>query len=133
MAVLPLPATAMNSPTADHPHKSPGAGPSHGEAGLRVYLLGALRIERHGMAVKLPPSRKVRALLSYLVMASGGLTRCALCEMLWDAPADPRGELRWCLSKLRGLLSEPAIDRVIARDDTVRLDLRGISDRKSVV
>jgi DNA-binding SARP family transcriptional activator len=52
--------------------------------------------------VKLPSSRKVRALLGYLALASRPVTRSQICELLWDVPNDPRGELRWCLSKIRG-------------------------------
>src|SRR5690606_10381488 len=36
---------------------------------------------------------------------------------------DPRGELRWCLSKIRAVLDEPDRHRVQTRDDTVALDL----------
>jgi DNA-binding SARP family transcriptional activator len=36
---------------------------------------------------------------------------------------DPRGELRWCLSKVRGIVDDPRRRRVEARDDTIRLDL----------
>ena len=38
-------------------------------------------------------------------------------------PDDPRGELRWCLSKVRGILDEPGRRRVEASADMVRLDL----------
>ncbi len=55
----------------------------------------------------LPPSRKLRALLAYLALAREPVSRSQLCELLWDAPSDPRGELRWCLSKLRRLLDSP--------------------------
>ena len=50
-------------------------------------------------------------------------TRSQLCELLWDVPNDPRGELRWCLSKIRGLVDEPDRRRVDTQADTVRLDL----------
>ncbi|HYA81510.1 MAG TPA: tetratricopeptide repeat protein, partial [Methylocystis sp.] len=43
----------------------------------------------------------------------------------WDVPNDPRGELRWCLSKLRNILDEPQRPRVQASDDRVTLDLSG--------
>ena len=51
------------------------------------------------------------------------LQRSQLCELLWDVPNDPRGELRWCLSKIRGLVDEPGRRRVDTQADTVRLDL----------
>jgi DNA-binding SARP family transcriptional activator/TolB-like protein len=93
-------------------------------AGLRLRLLGPLAVwTADGRAVPLPPSRKVRALLAYLALAGRGVGRAALCELLWDVPSDPRGELRWCLSKLRGVLDTPARQRVAAVDDGVALDL----------
>ena len=58
-------------------------------------------------ALALPASRKVRALLAYLALAPHAVTRSQLCELLWDVPNDPRGELRWCLSKIRSILDEP--------------------------
>ena len=51
------------------------------------------------------------------------MQRSQLCELLWDVPNDPRGELRWCLSKIRGLVDEPGRRRVDTQADTVRLDL----------
>ena len=64
-------------------------------------MLGPLTICRHGVTLALPASRKVRALLAYLSLAPHAVARSQLCELLWDVPNDPRGELRWCLSKLR--------------------------------
>src|SRR5262249_28627839 len=45
------------------------------------------------------------------------------CELLWDVPNDPRGELRWCLSKARSILDEPGKRRVKTCGDTIALDL----------
>ncbi|MDF3019884.1 MAG: transcriptional regulatory protein family protein 1 [Steroidobacteraceae bacterium] len=90
---------------------------------LRFRLLGSLELSRGGEVIALPPSRKVRALLGYLVLASRPVTRSQICELLWDVPDDPRGELRWCLSKLRGLVDEKGRKRVIADGSTIRLDL----------
>jgi TolB-like protein/Flp pilus assembly protein TadD len=52
------------------------------------------------------------------------VSRSQLCELLWEMPSDPRGELRWCLSKLRGLVDEPGRLRVRTHGDTIRLDLQ---------
>jgi len=92
---------------------------------LRVQLLGPMAIMRDGVALALPASRKVRALFAYLALAPLPVARSQLCEWLWDVPNDPRGELRWCLSKIRGLIDEPGRRRVITRHDTVCLDLDG--------
>ena len=51
------------------------------------------------------------------------MTRSQLCELLWDVPNDPRGELRWSLSKVRSLVDERGRRRVQTRGDTVWLDL----------
>jgi DNA-binding SARP family transcriptional activator/tetratricopeptide (TPR) repeat protein len=90
---------------------------------LQLCMLGPLRIGRKGRALPLPASRKVRALLAYLALARRPVPREQLCDLLWDAPNDPRGELRWCLSKLRGLLDDEGLPRVLTDGDAVQLDL----------
>ena len=90
---------------------------------LRFRLLGSLELSRGGDVLQLPASRKVRALLGYLVLASRPVARSQVCELLWDVPNDPRGELRWCLSKIRGLVDEKGRKRVIADGTSIRLDL----------
>jgi TolB-like protein len=85
-------------------------------------MLGPLAIERNGSPIELPASRKACALLAYLALTRRPATRSRLCELLWDEAAnDPRGELRWCLSKLRRVLDESVRPVVVARDDTVAL------------
>ena len=95
------------------------------EPAIRVRMLGPLEIHRDGRTLKLPASRKVRALFAYLALAPVAVSRSQLCELLWDVPNDPRGELRWCLSKIRGIVDERGGRRVQTRDDTIRLDLAG--------
>jgi DNA-binding SARP family transcriptional activator/TolB-like protein len=94
-----------------------------GAHAVDVRLLGPMAIRRNGNTLALPASRKVRALFAYLVMAPQPVLRGRLCELLWDVPNDPRGELRWCLSKLRRLLDTPERRRIETSGDTVRLDL----------
>lgn len=106
-----------NDPIPKRP-KAPGA-----PDGLRVQMLGPLRLSRGGRPVPLPASRKVRALFAYLALAPRPLGRSQLCELLWETPNDPRGELRWCLSRIRAAIDEPARSRVITQDDTLVLDL----------
>ena len=65
----------------------------------------------------------MRALFAYLALAPLAVARSQLCELLWDVPNDPRGELRWCLSKIRSIVDEPDRRRVYTREDTIRLDL----------
>ena len=92
-------------------------------AGVHVRMLGPLAVGRNGGAMALPGSRKVRALLAYLALAPHEVGRSRLCELLWDVPNDPRGELRWCLSKLRGILDEAGRRRVQTSGDMISLDL----------
>jgi DNA-binding SARP family transcriptional activator/TolB-like protein len=87
-----------------------------------VLLLGPLQVIRNGAELSEPPSRKVRALLAYLAMAPRPVTREKLCELFWDVADDPRGELRWCLSKLRSLVDGQATKRLIADRRQVSLD-----------
>jgi len=74
---------------------------------FRVQMLGPLVVAREGLAVAIPASRKVRALFAYLVLAPRPVLRSHLCELLWDVANDPRSELRWCLTKLRGVIDDP--------------------------
>lgn len=70
----------------------------------------------------LPPSKKARALLTYLV-ASGRLhARSALCEMFWQDVHDPRAGLRWALSKLRTALEMKGTEPITTTGDRVGFD-----------
>ena len=89
---------------------------------LRLRLLGAMAVERDGAELPLPASRKVRALIAYLALSPVAVPRDRLCELLWDLPNDPRGELRWCLSKARGVLGD---ERIASDGDGVRVDTAG--------
>src|SRR5262249_53192576 len=91
---------------------------------LRIRVLGPVAVTRRGIPVPLPRSRKVRALLAYLALSRGPVSRSRLCDLLWDVPNDPRGELRWCLSKLRGVLDDEGRRRVVTGGpDQIELDL----------
>lgn len=102
-------------------------GDTRDETPLRFRLLGPLTVSRDGDAVTLPGSRKMRALLAYLALAPHAVPRSQLCELLWEGPNDPRGELRWCLSKLRSVVDMPGRPRVETSGDTVALDLADCS------
>lgn len=107
----------------EKPVESDRPGRGRGIPAVQIRMLGPLTICREGTALGLPASRKVRALVAYLALAQQTVARSKLCELLWDVPNDPRGELRWCLSKVRSLLDEPGRCRVEARGDAIRLDL----------
>src|SRR5215213_10075728 len=88
---------------------------------LTIRLLGEMTVLRDGEALPLPPSRKTRALLGYLVATARPQRRERLCTLLWEVPDDPRGALRWSLSKLRALVDEPegGPARILADRETV--------------
>ena len=107
----------------ENPVESQPTDVSSAPGAFDVRMLGPLAIQKAGTPIKLPSSRKVRALLAYLALAPHPVTRSHLCELLWDVPNDPRGELRWCLSKIRSLIDEPGRQRVEASGEAIRLDL----------
>jgi DNA-binding SARP family transcriptional activator len=90
---------------------------------LEIKVLGDLQVLRGGTATALPPARKTRALLAYLALTRHPHRREQLCEMFWDVPDDPRGSLRWSLSKIRPLVDDPAFPRLLA--DRQSVELRG--------
>jgi DNA-binding SARP family transcriptional activator len=88
---------------------------------IRIEVLGPLQVLREGVHVALPPSKKTRALLGYLALDPRPHRRERLCELLWPGPDDPRGALRWSLSRVRSVLGEAA-DVVLEADrDSVRI------------
>lgn len=89
---------------------------------LHLRMLGPLSVSQDDRVLELPASRKVRALLAYLALAPRATPRHRLCRLLWDTASDPRGELRWSLSKLRGVLGAT---RITSREDFIRLELAG--------
>jgi TolB-like protein/Tfp pilus assembly protein PilF len=93
---------------------------------LEIHVLGGLEVIRDGAPAMLVPSRKTRALLAYLVLTRCPHRREQLCEMFWDVPDDPRGALRWSLSKIRPLVDEPARPRLLADRQTVELYTEGL-------
>ncbi|WP_380781071.1 alpha/beta fold hydrolase [Sphingomonas sp. R86520] len=89
---------------------------------LAIATLGILSVSQSSDAVPLPPSRKTRALLAYLVLATRPQRREHLIDLFWsDGPDDPRGALRWSLSKIRALIDTDR-PRIIADRETVAFD-----------
>jgi hypothetical protein len=117
---------------------------------LGIRLLGDFEVVRDGVPLALPQSRKTRALLAYLVASERAHQRERLCEIFWDVPDDPRGALRWSLSKIRqilgpdaaalkadrnavaiapeGLASDYAAVRALARGDLAAVDLDALEE-----
>jgi DNA-binding SARP family transcriptional activator len=73
--------------------------------GLRLYLLGAPRLERDGVALAFD-SRKQLALIAYLAMTGQSHTREGLITLLWPELDSSRGRagLRRDLSVIRRAL-----------------------------
>src|SRR5215471_3409378 len=86
-----------------------------------IRVFGPLEVRCAGKEVVLPQSRKTRALLAFLAVSGRPQRRERLCEMFWEVPDDPRGALRWSLSKLRAVLG----DALNADHDSVALSEGG--------
>ena len=100
---------------------------------LELRFLGEFEVLRGGKPLPLPPSKKTRALLAYLSLQPRRFRREHLCELLWDIPDDPRGSLRWSLSKLRRLVDDKNCQRVVADRnsagilaDDIRIDIQAL-------
>ncbi len=89
---------------------------------MQLRLLGPMTVIRDGQALPLPASRKTRALLGYLAAQAKPVRRDRLCQLFWEIPDDPKGALRWSLSKLRGLLG----DAIVADRETAALDCQSL-------
>lgn len=92
---------------------------------LQLNFLGELEVIRDGERLELPASRKTRALLAYLALNRRPFRREHLCTLLWEIPDDPRGSLRWSLSKLRRLVDDTTQMRIVADRSTVAFDPAG--------
>src|SRR5215470_17144449 len=99
-------------------------GPPMGSR-LKLAVLGEFKVFRDGEMVSLPPSRKTRALLAYLAVVQRPQRRERLCEMFWEIPDDPRGALRWSLSRIRQIVGGGPESFVRADRNTVSLDPDG--------
>jgi DNA-binding SARP family transcriptional activator len=88
-------------------------------------MVGELCVRRDGVVCALPQSRKTRALLAYLAGTARSHRRERLCDLLWDVTEDPRGALRWSLSKIRGLVDDADARRIHADRETVEFLANG--------
>ena len=96
-------------------------------ASLQVRVLGPLSVQRGGEPVRLPQSKKTRGLLAYLAITGRPHRRDRLCSLLWDVADDPRGALRWSLSKIRPVVDMEDRRRLLADRESVELDLGEMS------
>jgi len=63
--------------------------------------------------------------LAYLVATARPQLRDRLCELLWEAPDDPRGSVRWSLAKLRPLIDTRTTVRLVADRDEISFHAKG--------
>ncbi|MCB1907148.1 MAG: AAA family ATPase [Rhodocyclaceae bacterium] len=94
-------------------------------APLALRLLGPMELFAAGERVALPRSKKTRALLAYLAASGRPHRRDRLCALLWDMTDDPRGALRWSLSRLRKVVSAD-LERIEADHQQVFLSPAGM-------
>src|SRR3954447_2339533 len=92
--------------------------------GLEIRLLGNLQVLRGGCPQPLPAAKKTRAVLGYLVATGMPHLRERLCDLLWEGPDDPRADLRWSLTRLRPLLNNAAMPRLVADRERVTFEAR---------
>ena len=85
-----------------------------------VYLLGAFRVELKTQSIRLP-TRKIEALLAYLILNPGAHAREKLASLFWGDSSDTaaRGSLRKALTLLRKHISN---DLIIADRETVQVN-----------
>jgi pimeloyl-ACP methyl ester carboxylesterase/class 3 adenylate cyclase/tetratricopeptide (TPR) repeat protein len=93
---------------------------------IAIRVLGDFSVTRDGSEAPLPQSRKTRALLAYLAVVNKPQRRERLCELFWDVPDDPRGALRWSLSKLRPIVNADGVERLDADRNYVQLRSSGL-------
>ena len=77
-------------------------------------MLGPVSVSRDGArGAAAALAQGARAARLIWRSSPSAVSRSRLCDLLWDVPNDPRGELRWCLSKLRGVLDDAERRRVV--------------------
>ena len=89
---------------------------------ISIQTFGPLRVFMGRTELPLPASRKTRALLGYLALSGTPQRRERLCELFWDIPDDPRGALRWSLSKLRPVANAGSQVRLLTDRERIQLD-----------
>ncbi|KUM54099.1 guanylate cyclase [Rheinheimera sp. EpRS3] len=90
-------------------------------------MLGELQVFHNNLLVRLPASKRSRALLAYLAFTARPHRRDRLCEVFWEVPDDPKGALRWSLSKIRPLVNDADTERLQADRERVSLVSSDIS------
>ncbi|MFG1497899.1 alpha/beta fold hydrolase [Saccharospirillum sp. HFRX-1] len=93
---------------------------------LSIQTLTELTVFKDDQPLPLPASKRTRALLAYLILTGRMQRRDRLCELFWEHADDPRGALRWSLSKMRPLVNEVGHERLWADRERVHLNNQDI-------
>lgn len=88
---------------------------------ISIKMLGELQVFHNNLLVRLPASKRSRALLAYLAFTARPHRRDRLCEVFWEIPDDPKGALRWSLSKIRPMVNDADTERLQADRERVSL------------
>lgn len=94
---------------------------------LVIRVLGPFEVLAGDEPVTMPPSKTTRALLAYLALNERQQRRERLCEIFWELPDDPKGALRWSLSKIRHALKACGGDHLLADRATVAIAREGLA------
>ncbi len=75
---------------------------------LELQVLGKVELKKNGSVLPMIRSKKTRCLLTYLAITQVAHFREHLCDLFFENTHDPRGALRWSLSRLRVVLGKDA-------------------------
>lgn len=94
---------------------------------LKFQLLGTFEVLGDDGPVRLPRSKKARAAMAYVAMARKPVARDELVELFFAETRDPKGGLRWVISRLRAAVGKDVIETTAAnvalRPGSYRLDV----------
>lgn len=77
---------------------------------LSFHMLGPFEVQRDATPVPLPKSKKARALLAYAAFRRRPIPRDKLVELFFAETRDPRGGLRWVMSRLRAAVGKDVFE-----------------------
>ncbi len=76
---------------------------------LSFHMLGPFEVRRDESPVSLPRSKKARALLAYAATSRRAIPRDKLVELFFAETRDPKGGLRWVISRLRAAIGRDSL------------------------
>ena len=87
----------------------------HRVSRFQLHYSGRFRALQGGLEVDLPKSKKSRAILAFLGIAKHPVPRQRLVDLFFSDVADPKGALRWSISRLRATLGKEVFDSTQGR------------------